>query len=323
MRFISWPFVKKRLYRRCKAERDAALAAKLELDAELQYVQSALINLPGSLANCARFLWLKSPSSVRASSELCLFVTHMATPQIKLHVVDHVRALSAMGIAVVLIMNTDLDPDGIQLPSELAADLHACIVRENTGFDFAAWAHVYSLLDADRVVRLYLVNDSIVGPLDATTFASMIDRIRLSTADVVGLTSNPHPRWHLQSYFLVINRNLLPTRTFTDLMRYVVNLPTKEAVINTYEIQLSSHLMARDFTCEPVFSHLEPCSALPDDTLFRWSELIEHGFPYIKASVLRRVKDLPKAVELVHEKYRIAAQVEVSKQSNRAARTAG
>jgi lipopolysaccharide biosynthesis protein len=306
------PFVSRKRYRRSIAERDAARAAVAEqgadLQRELRVMQDTLLRLPGSFANRARIAWLKPPPENSATRELCLFVTHAATAQIKLHVADHVQELIAAGIAVVLIANTDLDPALIQLPPTLLAGLHGFAVRENTGFDFGAWAHVYSLLDTGGLDRLFLVNDSIVGPLDPAAFSSVIGRIRAKDADMIGLTQNPYPKWHLQSFFLVFNKTLLASPVFDELMRHVVNLPTKEAVINTYEIQITAFLMSRHFRCEPLFALLEPGSDLPDDSYFRWSQLVESGFPFIKASILRGVRADPKAIELIPAQYRDAAR---------------
>ena len=312
-RFFSvLPFVRKKRYRRCVAELEAARAAlseqSREFQDELQQLRGALLGLPRSLASQATLSWLKPLPGTAPGGELCLFVTHAASPRIKLHVVDHIRELVAAGIAVVLIVNTDLAADGIVLPPGLLSSLHACVVRQNLGFDFGAWAHCCSLLDLGRAERLYLVNDSIVGPLDVSAFAAMIARVRSQGADLVGLTQNPYPKWHLQSFFLVFNRRLLAAQDFPDLMRHIVNLRTKEAVINTYEIQISEFLVSRGFRCESVFANLEPGSPLPDDTYFRWSGMVRIGFPYIKASILKQVHEQPEARALIPAAYLEAAR---------------
>lgn len=304
------PFVKRKRYRQCIIERDAALAAIAEqraaLQRELQPIYTTLLSLPGCLANNARLEWIKPLSSMHDTTELCLFVTHAQTPDLKLHVADHIRQLAAEGIVVILIINTSLAHAQIKIPPDLVPTLGACLVRENIGYDFGAWSHAYSLVDSSKIDRLFLVNDSIVGPLDQQAFSSMLGRIRKCDADLVGLTQNPYPKWHIQSFFLVFNKRLLSTRTFSDLIGHIVNLPTKEAVINIYETQISSFLIERDFECKPVFPHLDPDSAAPDDTHARWSQLIESGFPFIKASILKEFRDHPKAIELIPGKYREA-----------------
>lgn len=304
------PFVKRKRYKRCIIERDAACAAIAEqqvaLQKELQPICAALLSLPGSLANNAKVEWIKPSSSLQGKTELCLFVTHAQTNDLKLHVVDHIHQLAAEGIAVVLILNTSLTRSQIQIQNDLISTLHGCVIRENIGYDFGAWSHAYSMIDVSKIDRLFLVNDSIVGPLDHQAFSNMISRVRASDADLTGLTQNPYPKWHLQSFFLVISKRLLNTKTFSDLMGNIVNLPTKEAVINTYETQISSFLMERGFQCKPVFPHLDPDSAAPDDTHARWSQLVESGFPFIKASILKKFLDHPKAIELIPAMYRKA-----------------
>lgn len=308
---VKFPFVSRKRYQRLVAERDAARTAiaeqRLQI-AELQDMHRAVLELPRNLANRSPVQWLKCPAAT-PTGESCLFVTHAATQQLKPHVLDHCRALIDAGIGVILVINTDLPAEALQVPQSLLDSLHGCVRRENAGYDFAAWAHAYSLLDTTRLERLYLVNDSIVGPLDDATFGSMIARIRASHADLVGLTQNPHPRWHLQSFFLIANRGLLRAPLFRELMLNIVNLPTKQAVIDTYETQISGYLLAHGLRCAAVFPQLEPGSPLPDDSFFRWSQLVDSGFPYVKASILKRVHGDAEARTRVPARYRDAAAV--------------
>jgi malate dehydrogenase (oxaloacetate-decarboxylating)(NADP+) len=85
----------------------------------------------------------------------------------------------------------------------------AICVRENKGFDFGAWSQVMSELDFGKVDRLYWVNDSIYGPLNDESFNKLIDRVRNSKSDFIGLTFNKKYFFHLQSYFLVFNKKIL------------------------------------------------------------------------------------------------------------------
>jgi hypothetical protein len=221
--------------------------------------------------------------------ELCLFVTHAASPALKPHVVDHVTALLDAGIAVVLIANADIELSSLQVPAELVGRLHGCLVRENIGLDFAAWAHAYCLLKPNSIERrLYLINDSIIGPLDRGAYDVLLGRIRGATADAVGLTSNPDPHPHLQSFYLVFNERLLRSATLDAFLRSVVNMPQKQNVIDCYEIWLSPFLQRSGFQTTAIFPNF---SKLPppkrNDTLLAWRELVDAGFPFIKSMVLR------------------------------------
>lgn len=239
-------------------------------------------------ANAARIHAIK-PVSQALAGEVCLFVSYAPQPRLKRHVVGHIEHLLRVGVNVVLILNTDLAADAFVLDAGLQARLAGVFVRENTGFDFAAWAHVYALCEGrDRWTRLFLVNDSIVGPLSATDFDRLIERIRCATADVVGLTENRAPVRHLQSFFLVFNATALRHRVVQCIFLRMLSLPTKDQVIDVYELRLTRVLTKNGLRCEALFAPLSDDPRSSNDTSFRWDQLICGGFPYIKVNTLNK-----------------------------------
>src|SRR4030095_11291646 len=96
--------------------------------------------------------------------EIALFVAHSPDGSVKPHVRHYLAALQQNGIHPVLIVTTDLE---FYAEPALLALVEGLYVRTNVGYDFGAWAHVVrqnpQLLSADI---LYLVNDSIIGPLN-------------------------------------------------------------------------------------------------------------------------------------------------------------
>jgi len=239
------------------------------------------------------------------TDELCLFVTHAPSPTLKQHVVDHVNSLIDENIAVVLVINTDHQAAEFMLPPDFSSRLTGLLVRQNIGFDFAAWAHAFCLLPRGMAKRrLYFVNDSIVGPLDKAAYRTILERIRRSTADMIGLTQNTKPRPHLQSFYLAFNERLFGSPLFTNFMTNLLNLPSKNAVIDAYEIHLTAHFQAHGFQCEALFPNMAQDDSLTDDTTFRWARLIETGFPFVKGHVLRNNTDPADIIRLVPGKYR-------------------
>lgn len=236
--------------------------------------------------------------------ELCLFVTHAAVPALKNHVVEHVQHLLDAGLQVVLIVNTDLAPASITVAPPLLERLSGLYVRQNIGFDFAAWAHGWSLCGRPTgLERLLLVNDSIVGPLSSTAFASMMLRLRNSGADVVGLTESTQTRPHLQSFFLAFGRKALQCDDLRRFFEHLYALPTKEMVIDAYETQLTQRLRAAGLSTEALFPALTDDRWSPNDTFYRWADLIRAGFPFIKTSVLPRVAHTADARALVPARF--------------------
>ena len=221
-------------------------------------------------------------------------------PDLKPHVVAHISRLLDAGFAVVLTVNTDLPPQSIQIPTALAQRLSGVLIRENTGFDFAAWAHTYALCAARGIyaakwTRLLLVNDSIVPSSNQTHFNLMLERLRASPAALVGLTESLLPQRHLQSYFLVLNQQALGNAFVQRRLQSVLSFPTKSQVIDVYETRWPGLLQAQGLRCEALFPALTSDPLSSDDTSLRWAEMLQHGFPYIKTRVLEKLSTTERA----------------------------
>jgi len=268
------------------------------LNARINAVSDYLLALPSPATSVP--IVVKLPIDIGAAQEICLFVSFAPAPTLKLHVRDHLHALVDQGIAVVLVVNTPHASEQLIIDADLAERLSGCLIRANSGFDFAAWAHAYALLAMPQTCqRLYLVKDSLVGPLRPASYVSMIARIRGSTADLVGLTENSEHQPHLQSHFLVVTQRLLRSEVFDGLMRSIVNMPTEWEVIQQYETQITRFLRARGFECEAVFHRLSQS----DDTIDNWAQLIEQGFPFVRTQILEAVRDTSEAARLIPERY--------------------
>ncbi len=253
-------------------------------------------------ANSARIKEIKPLANTRGR-ELCLFVTHMVSPTLKTHVQEHIQHFLAANIDVVLIANTDLNPDEVQVSEALLQRLSGFFVRENLGFDFAAWGHLLQMLPArDKPVRLYLVNDSVAGPLTTPLFQNMLERVRASTADLIGLTESVFPRPHLQSFFLVFNEKLIQSLAFDRVLGNIVCFPSKDSVIDVYETWLTETFAQQGFKCEAMIPAMGRRHDA-NDTYFRWNELVERGFPYVKVSLLREKPNDSEITQLVPKRF--------------------
>ena len=237
-------------------------------------------------ASSAAWRWLQ-PVDGALEGEVCLFVAYADQPRLKAHVADHVAVLAAAGIAVVLVVNTDLPADALAIDAPLRARTRGIATRANAGYDFGAWAHALELLaPTPRWTRLFLVNDSMVGPLDAGAFDRLLARIRATTADVVGLTEALLPARHLQSYFLVFGPRALHGGSVARLFARVRNWPAKLQVIDVHETRLTALLEAEGLRTEALFPSLSGDSLSSDDTALRWAELVQRGLPYLKTRVV-------------------------------------
>lgn len=265
------PWVRRSVHRRLEARYQALLAATWSAPP----------------AEACSLVAVKAPPG-ELGPEACLFVTYSPLPRLKRHVVRHVEALRRAGVQVILVVNTPLPPERLELDPAFLDALGGLYVRGNQGFDFGAWAQAWLAL-RDRLVRcerVLLTNDSIVGPLGDGPFQALLDRIRRSTADVLGLTENAEVRYHLQSFFLVFQRGALASAELERFWRGVRNLPAKELVVDLYEAQLTGLLAAAGLRCEPLFRLPGSGPAGANEAYLRWEDLVESGCPFVKASVL-------------------------------------
>ncbi len=126
---------------------------------------------PQPVGNAQLTCW-KQPAT---SGEVALFVTHSPDGHLKPHVPHYLNALRRHGIKPTLIIAAD-HPVAVAR-QELSALVDGLYVRQNLGFDFAAWAHV--LREAPELFAaniLYLLNDSVIGPLNEKKFTKVLHK---------------------------------------------------------------------------------------------------------------------------------------------------
>lgn len=216
------------------------------------------------------------------SREAALFVTHSPDGHLRPHVPTYLSALAENGIDVYLIVATDCKLSSSHFRG--LDFLSGLYVRQNVGFDFAAWSHILRVQPLMYHVEvLYLLNDSVIGPNNRQTFHDLLERIRTGTSAIYGMTDDYEKGWHLQSYFLAVKRTASLSSTFRSFMNEIVSETTKEMVIDRYEVTFATKMRNAGYRAEALF----PSNLPRNPTLYRWKHLIEEGFPFIKVQVLR------------------------------------
>lgn len=221
------------------------------------------------------------PFAATGMRESAIMVAHAPLGRLKPHVLPYIEHLARNGIAVLLVVAADRPADFG--PAELAAAT-GIIVRDNIGYDFAAWAHGLRLIpEIWGSEILYIVNDSVVAAADPEAFDAMIARIRYSSGDVVGLTASHEYGWHVQSYFLAVKGQALSSWAFQGFVHEIKPLNDKDEVIQAYEVPFAGRMQASGLAVDTLFDSPFPVNP----TLFGWRELIREGFPFVKLLLLR------------------------------------
>ncbi len=222
-----------------------------------------------------------------AGRRTVLLVTHSARGSLKGHLQQMIDGYRRADAEVVLIVAADRRRTAI--PQSIFDACCAVYVRENIGFDFAAWAHVIqyddTLLDSDLLV---LTNDSLLGPVDQGQLRNIFARIEASPADVIGLTENTFYATHVQSFFLALKRGCLSSYAFNRYFSSITNLATKNDVITTYELTFSARMKAAGLRQEVLFAEagLDSSRRRRNRMIFAWRALLDEGLPFVKASLV-------------------------------------
>lgn len=197
---------------------------------------------------------------------------------------------------IVVVANGYLREESI---SALKAYSDIFIQRENVGFDAGAWKCAICQLGnkIDDYDELVLLNDTFYGPL--YPFEIIFQKMKYRQIDFWGLTAHGYspdnyhlspygycPK-HIQSYFLVIRKNMLHSEEFH---KYWANLPT----FNSFEETVCKNEYVFTKTFEDlgyIWDTYIDCSDLDADGkvdhcinnyAFNQYELLKRGFPILK-----------------------------------------
>lgn len=225
-----------------------------------------------------RSQWVRRPESFDGG-ELCIFVSYAPRGVVPPYSLFHARAWADAGFRVIIVMNTnEVDSDLRMADFDFASGV---LIRENRGYDFGAWATaLHQLPDIKRVSLLALVNDSMFGPMDS--FGALLQRVRATHADVIGMTENMEFGRHLQSFLIFFKARALNSQVFWTFWRRV-RAGGRFIAIYRYEIRQLKILERAGLRCAALF----PASDCRNPTLTRWRSLIDEGFPYVKVGLLR------------------------------------
>lgn len=231
--------------------------------------------------------WLIEPTAP-LDGTVCLFAAFQRRDDLSPPVACLLRALVARGVQVVLVVGTDDAARPLVLPPDLGASLAGVLVRANHGGDFGAWSHAHALL-RDRLDprHLLLANDSLVGPLDDEAFERVWQDALNCGADVVGLTESLRPQRHLHSHFLLFGRAAWLGGSLRRFLDQVITFDDKALVVAVYETRLTPRMLLAGLEVKTLFA-ADPSDDVPvNDAIDRWDALLEAGFPFVKANVVR------------------------------------
>lgn len=241
------------------------------------------------------------PLTITPGERVCLLAGYSADGKVEGYTKHYASCLRAQGLKVAYLVATDRADLAIEDPGAEVCD--ALIARENAGFDFASWAlALKEWPELWSAGMLIFANDSVYGPFG--DFAGIIRRIDEGAADFIGLCGSDELESTYHSFFFALKSAALQDAAVRRFWESVKILSTKWEVIASYELALLSRFSAAGLRCESLF-HARQWRERRNATHFRWRELIEVGFPFIKIDLLRdnpEKRDLTGWDKLLREK---------------------
>jgi len=173
-----------------------------------------------------------------SSKRLFLFAGFHKSGIIDDALIYYVKHLSKFG-DIILYMDSDCPA------SELAKIQKYCVFTSATRhgeYDFGSYKRAYNWavknLNISDYDFLYLVNDSVYGPL--YNLAPYFKQMESGDCDAFGIVKNPHQHHpHIQSWFVGMRRIVFFTTWFDTFMNDITKLSSKGAITRKYEHGLS------------------------------------------------------------------------------------
>lgn len=243
---------------------------------------------------------------------LCVFSHYDRDNRIDDYVVYYLEQLHSLGCETVLVSTSEaLDGTSVDKARRYCRRI---IVRENRGYDFGSWK--VGLQDAGNLSSydaLVLANDSVYGPIQ--DLKDVFHDMRSHGYAAWGITDSLEIRYHLQSYFLVLEKAVLDSREFTDFWDNLPHYRFKHSVIWNCEIGFSQRLLRAGFELGALCAYgrlqqehhdtvlrAEKSQKIPgpvNSTHYLWMLLAKtYGCPFLKVELLR---DNPESLQDVNQ----------------------
>jgi hypothetical protein len=173
-----------------------------------------------------------------SSSTLAVFAHFDPGGQVAPHVERYLAQLRDAVDRLVVVSTAKLDA-AARGTLEGFGDL---VERENVGYDFASWKtgldHVRGW---DRFDRVLICNDSVVGPMRPLT--GILGAGAPKDVDFWGMTSSNDVSPHVQSWFVVFEREAVGSGLLHGFWAALQPLGSRAEVVRRYEVGLSRLLL--------------------------------------------------------------------------------
>jgi glycosyltransferase involved in cell wall biosynthesis len=207
------------------------------------------------------------------------------------YVVEYLKRLSKMSDIIFVSTSCDFTETSLSVIKNI---VNYVIVKENVGYDFGAWrTGIVRFFDRINVIEnLIICNDSVYGPM-SNNF-NPIEILNTRQLDAISVTDSFEIKYHLQSYFIALNKAILRSENFKNFWYNMRIFEDKTALILNHELGFSTMLAAIDAKVGAI----APASKIGyvNNAHINWDKcLFDFDSNFIKVELLR---DNPCGVDL-------------------------
>lgn len=223
---------------------------------------------------------------------LFLFAAYDAQGIVDATLLHYLRVLSKLG-DIIVTMDNNIAPTEQAKFSDIPNILHVAAARHGE-YDFGSYKRCYQYARGKKLLEkydwVYLVNDSVVGPL--FDLGPILKDLESRGADFTGLFSfaDDGLPLHLQSWFVGFSRALVQSQVLDEFLGAVTAQKNKNLIVFGYEYRLTQLLLQSGYKMavlvdgEPNDMDCIPYTN-PVGTLKR-------GIPFVKKAMLTRLPAL-------------------------------
>lgn len=194
---------------------------------------------------------------------------------------------------VIFISNSPLGEEHLK-ELEASQSVDNIILRDNKGFDFAAWRDGFEEIGLDNIDdydSVTIMNDTCFGPFwDLERIYQIFEKD--PEIDFWGITNNRASAFypmHIQSYFVVYKQRVLISDEFKEYWSSIKDYDGVQEVIDNYETQMTSYFNNLGFRSDVLFDTVNRDvngSFPPDFSLYYPTLPLKEGVPFLKVKSL-------------------------------------
>ncbi len=209
------------------------------------------------------------------------------------YVVYYLNELKKIADTIIFVSCCNLDDKELSKINGIASHV---IAQFHDEYDFGSYKRGFLYLKdkLNEFDELIFANDSCYGPL--YPLENIFSTMEAENCDFWGITKNNYgykkslgrffvKRPHVQSYFIVFNKNIFTKEFFENFILSIKHQDTKKQIVSNYEIGLTELLVENGFHYKTFINAYERINNI---TILKWRQIIEkYQMPFVKCSLPR------------------------------------